>query len=188
MHLDNQTQPSADTATGAEIILPQLAHEINVRFDLADRCEQKAVEHRISAGVHLKKAKELIPKGQWEFWLKENIKRSRRDVYKCLALVKSDDPAEQEQALSRQRQAARERMARSRADVSNVGHTMDPQAAGSKHPYSTQYKEIRISLAWNAEQASRVLIRDAGRNFCRDLIEALQERIAETATSAAAAE
>jgi len=131
----------ADTTT-LPAPLDQLAKEINKRLELADKYDTKANDHRIAAGQQLKEARarpEMQERGAWGRWIAENIKRSRADVYRCLALVKSDDPTEQQAAREAEKDAARESMSRSReAIVSNVG---DSSAPTSAEEYTARYTE-----------------------------------------------
>lgn len=109
--------------------LDQVAHEINVRLDKADEIDGKARDHRLAAALLLKEARERLPRGEWGKWLVANIRRSRQDVYRCLALVKSDDPAKQRQARERQQAQVREQVQRSRAVPPNVTYVCDKPLA-----------------------------------------------------------
>src|SRR5437764_12201760 len=74
--------------------LPALAKEINVRFQKADQYQGKADDHRIAAGILLLQAREVVKANGlvWGAWLLENVKRSRQDVYKVMALAAAPDP------------------------------------------------------------------------------------------------
>lgn len=100
--------------------LDRLAHEINVRLEKADEIDGKARDHRIAAGLLLKEARERLPRGEWGKWLVAYIRRSRQDVYRCLALVKSDDPAEQQKARQREKAVNRGAVQQHRSNVSYV--------------------------------------------------------------------
>jgi hypothetical protein len=126
--------------------LDRLAQEINARLDKADAMEGKAIDHRIAAGLRLKQARELVPRGQWGEWLAANIKRSRQDVYRCLALAKSDDPAEQRQARERERMQVREQVRRSRA-IPVVSYVCDNPQPSAAEPALDGLDEIKRSAA-----------------------------------------
>jgi len=103
-----------------ETPLDQLAQEINVRLEKADKIEGQARDHRIAAGLLLKEARERLPRGEWGKWLVAHIRRSRQDVYRCLKLVKSDNPAEQQKALQREKAVNRGAVQQHRSNVSYV--------------------------------------------------------------------
>jgi Protein of unknown function (DUF3102) len=102
------------------IPLDQLAEEINVRLEKADEIDGKARDHRIAAGLLLKEARERLPRGEWGKWLVAYIRRSRQDVYRCLALVKSDNPGEQQKARQREKAVNRDAVQRHRENVTYV--------------------------------------------------------------------
>lgn len=108
--------------------LDVIAYEINIRLEKADEIDGKARDHRIAAGLLLKEAHALVPRRQWGRWLAANIKRSRQDVYRCLRLVESDNPAEQRQAQSRERAKVREQVQRSRASARSGTYVCDKSA------------------------------------------------------------
>jgi hypothetical protein len=91
--------------------LDDLAHTINT-------CLDKAETYRVRAGIHLAEARERIAAGElgdgltWREWCATNIKRSMRDVNRCLALANAPDP---EAAVAKERANAREGMAVVRA-------------------------------------------------------------------------
>src|ERR1051325_11668080 len=77
---------AAPSTTGAEQSLKALAEEIR-------DCWQQRDELRIVIGRKLLDARNRVQVGEagknvtWEKWVERNIKRSMRDVQKCIALV-----------------------------------------------------------------------------------------------------
>jgi hypothetical protein len=61
--------------------LEQLAAEINARLD------RPSPDHRLAAGLLLRQAKKAVPHGDWGAWTAANIKRSRGEVIRLLALA-----------------------------------------------------------------------------------------------------
>jgi hypothetical protein len=61
--------------------LDQLAAEINARLD------RPSPDHRLAAGLLLRQAKAALPRGEWGAWTAANIKRSRGEVVRLLALA-----------------------------------------------------------------------------------------------------
>jgi hypothetical protein len=105
--------------------LPELAARINAEFGEVDAALVGALNHRVLAGKMLKSVREQLrqaatrmggdgKRSSFDAWCKKNIKRSKADIYACLALVKSDDPAEQAAAVTRERTRAATGMAAAR--------------------------------------------------------------------------
>lgn len=92
----------------------QLGRSINEHLAKASEAEASANDHRIAAGKMLAHVRAHCAPGYFSRWLEQNIKRSRSDVYRCLALVASDDPAEQAAARDNEKRVAREGMQRTR--------------------------------------------------------------------------
>lgn len=92
----------------------QLARSINEHLSKASEADTAANDHRIAAGKMLAHVRAHTAPGYFSRWCEQNIKRSRSDIYRCLALVASDDPAEQAKAREHEKQTAREGMQRSR--------------------------------------------------------------------------
>ena len=67
--------------------LPELAEQINRTHDSIEQTFREAVAHAFRAGELLMKAKDSVPHGQWDKWLKANIKFKPADgrVYMQLA-------------------------------------------------------------------------------------------------------
>lgn len=103
--------------------------EINARLEKVSQYEGKANEMRISAGQILLEAKTEVLRRKadgteitWKGWVEGNIKRSYRDVNRCIKLITSGDP---EGALDEERQKNKEGMAKTREaeKVSDVDPT-----------------------------------------------------------------
>ncbi len=107
--------------------MPALAKQINAAYGEVDRATLLVTDARINVGNLLKLARERMPeRGAFAAWCQANIKRSKTDIYRCLALVKSDDPDDQLAAREAEKATARESVAASReaakpATVPNVG-------------------------------------------------------------------
>ena len=110
-----------------DIPLDTLAREINARLTKADEIEGKANDHRIAAGLQLIAARKRVDAGEavddtgagigWEHWCAININRSQRDVRRVMRIAGRKDPTA---ALEAERDTAREGMARSRQNRTNV--------------------------------------------------------------------
>lgn len=97
------------TATdAAKKALPALAHEINVRFGLAEQNAKKSDDHRLAAALQLAKAEELCKANgiPWKEWVSKNVKQSYETVRKLVSVGKADKPI---LALADQRMANAER-------------------------------------------------------------------------------
>lgn len=105
--------------TEAQDPLDVVAGRINAFLDKSDANRQKSADQRLSAALELAKAKVRVEAGEagegisWELWCGRNIKRSRGDVRKLLAIAKADDP---EHALTEDREKSRQRAAQWRKD------------------------------------------------------------------------
>lgn len=138
--------------------LSALAKEINSQFLLSDKHQNEAVNHRIAAGIALRKARahEDIGHGEWGPWLAANVKRSPADARKCMALAKSNDPAEQAAALERQREAARAAMAAKRANNADVSAVSpEPATAGAEPAGADPGTDLEPDPDWVIELRKR---------------------------------
>lgn len=141
--------------------LDTLAGMINAHFDVAAKYADKADQQRIAAGMHLKEARTRVEAGEvgdvtWYGWCGENIRRSLRDIKKCLAIAKADDP---QGALNQEREATRASRLKRRE---NQGGIATPPAAGSD-PVDYLFNMIRAlppeqeQLLWLRYRAYRGL-------------------------------
>lgn len=110
--------------------LNNLAKEINEKLERASTYETKCDNMRISAGLLLIEAKEEVQKRKddgekitWKKWVSDNIVRSVSDANKCIALAASPDP---QKASEKEREKAREGMAKKRAKDKEEGSEIDP--------------------------------------------------------------
>ncbi len=112
------------TATVAANVttLASLARNINARFDDATKADTAAYDARIAIGKLLIEARERVdaaPKehGTFTEWYKLNIKRSKADIYRCISLASSPEPAKAREA---EKAVAREGMARTRGAAKSL--------------------------------------------------------------------
>jgi len=85
----------------------------------------------------------------WTGWLKANIRRSVRDVQKCMAIARSKDPS---QALAEERATRRSTMARHReaAQVGRISHSGTGETAqtiGARETLSPNESRDEIQVA-----------------------------------------
>lgn len=104
-----------------QLPLPQLAEKIIATLAEATAHDGKAKEQhalandkRLAAGRMLLEARGRVSStpGQWEYWLRKNIKRSLSDCRALIALAEAPEP---EKARETEKTRAREGMARTRA-------------------------------------------------------------------------
>ena len=103
----------------------EAAHNIAVMFAQADKARDKARGIRIDIGLELIDLKRRVDAGEArragepeEFWvwIKLRNNRSLRDMRKCIALAKAENP---EAASAKEREDARVRMKRIRTERAN---------------------------------------------------------------------
>lgn len=126
--------------------LDQVAQEINQRFVLA----AKADDHRLAAGLLLAEARSRLavefPEMTWTAWCHANIKRSTRDIKRCLAIAKAPDPiAEREAEKERNRLAKAQQR-----DRESGGTDVSPPspAATAERPEMVRAKADFRLLTW----------------------------------------
>ena len=88
----------------------EMAKRIQAEFDAIDSADKAASDHRLAAGRLLFEVQQRHP--NFMAWCKDNVKRSRSDIYALIALVKSPDPS---QASENARERARTGMRATRA-------------------------------------------------------------------------
>ena len=140
--------------------LDQRAGRINKFFDDAAKAKGRLDASRLNAGRELIEAQfvaenELGP-GQWESWCKANINRSQGDIRKVMKLASEDDP---ELALKLERAAAREGMAKHRANVSAVDETNDVKDLAPEPSHFDAPAKLRRSRAspYSRDPVSRMI-------------------------------
>ena len=124
------TKKSQASSEPVQDPLPAVAGQINAQFDLADKYQGKAKNHRISAGLRLVSAKGRVRAGEpghtnWRRWVQENINRSYRDANRCIALVKTPDPVTEHQAYKRKDREAKS-LKRQEKNGTDVCPTSEP--------------------------------------------------------------
>lgn len=100
---DEKAKRLAAAKKAADIELPQIAKEINVRVEKAEKLDGQADDHRLAAAIQTARAEKLLKEsgGDFEAWFKENIKstttggqladRTRRFF---LLIGRAENPAE----------------------------------------------------------------------------------------------
>jgi hypothetical protein len=106
-----------------EPTLADRAAEIIRLYEGLDRADGAAKRKRIEVGKALIEAREHVPPGEWNAWCRTNIPRSRQDIARVMKMAGSDNP---EAAHEAERTAAREGMAVTRANVTNVSYIEPP--------------------------------------------------------------
>jgi hypothetical protein len=96
----------------------QIVNAIDTKMTLAMFASNKAHHHRLDAGRMLNVLRKRIEAEghDWWKWHNDHFARSKRDAQKLLAMASADDP---EAAAEKERDEARQRMAKSRG-VANV--------------------------------------------------------------------
>lgn len=109
----------------ADAKLPQIANEINVRMEKAEKLDGQADDHRLAAAIQTAEAEKLLKAsgGDFEAWFKDNIKSSKTGntltdrTRRLLLLVgRSENPAQKladiregnKQAVAKHREKAAE--------------------------------------------------------------------------------
>lgn len=139
------------TATN-NLTLKQIARAVEARFVQCDAAEKQAYDHRYQIGVLLIQARERCKadKLKFEAWYKENIKRSKADIYRCIKLAEAEDPAaarEAEKEASRTSSAAtRERVRSSRASPAQETAALAAVQAAQPNPPSGVWDRIVSNL------------------------------------------
>ncbi len=132
--------------------LADMAKAINTAFAEIDVTNAVLTDKRLTAGQMLKEARDRIaaqkPKEYtFEAWCRTNINRSQSDIYACIALASSDDPAasrKAEQANTRARQATH----RARKSVtSQTPATPLPSAYAPAPPMPPPIEAITVEWA-----------------------------------------
>jgi hypothetical protein len=94
------------------------AHQIAELWGKADKFEEKARYARLEVGYRLLELRQRVERGEaggdveWWIWIKGYIARTRRDMEKCMALARAEDP---EAAVEAERTATREAVRKHRA-------------------------------------------------------------------------
>ena len=106
----------------------EMAHKIQVELDAIAASEKAAFDHRLAAGRLLFEVQQRHP--NFMAWCKDNVKRSRSDIYALIALVKSPDPSQaSENARERARTGMRATRAANRPSVTLQTTPSAPSAA-----------------------------------------------------------
>ena len=106
----------------------EMAKRIQAEFDAIDSADKAASDHRLAAGRLLFEVQQRHP--NFMAWCKDNVKRSRSDIYALIALVKSPDPSQaSENARERARSGMRATRAANRPSVTLQTTPAAPSAA-----------------------------------------------------------
>ena len=106
----------------------EMAHKIQVELDAIAASEKAAFDHRLAAGRLLFEVQQRHP--NFMAWCKDNVKRSRSDIYALIALMKSPDPSQaSENARERARTGMRATRAANRPSVTLQTTPAAPSAA-----------------------------------------------------------
>jgi hypothetical protein len=131
------------------ITLENLAKEIR-------DCWHQADETRLKIGRMLLDARQRVHAGEagkitWEKWVERNIKRSMRDVQRCIALVEGKTDKEALAALNAERTKAaagmRQTRERQRTQATNVSRAAEHDTAAppeQHHPLSLEQIEEAV--------------------------------------------
>jgi len=123
------------------------AAAINKEFDRLDRAENRRQTAeatlsyaRLNAGSGLITAKAMLakqePGASFEAWCEANIKRSMRDIYRCMAIAGADNP---ERAIWKERAERAEGAAENR-------NAQKKSADKQDNPVNQQSKSVQIAL------------------------------------------
>jgi hypothetical protein len=134
--------------------LDVVAHHINEHLLEAFECQQACAFHRFLAGILLFKARKRIVEdgGNWEAWCKEHVPRSQRDIRKCIMLASAPDP---QAAFGAERQEARERMRRIRAERAGVSTVLEGADRAHERPQPAN-QPIPVAAVTNGADRANV--------------------------------
>lgn len=147
----------------------EIAHNIATAFSKIDHVDIKTRSMRVEIGRDLIELKQRIEAGEGrrpgepeEFWawIKLRVNRTVRDMRKCIALAREDDPeAAAEQEREERRESMREHRAR-KADAAERSHGGTPAEVVRFDPVERALDQIRgILAALNEDERRQVIIK-----------------------------
>jgi hypothetical protein len=98
----------------ADLTLDERATAINELLERIYTREQQTERLRWRVAIELYNAQKLVPRGEWETWCENNIRRSLGDIRKLLKLAAAHDPQASHEA---EKATGRVAKAKQRADM-----------------------------------------------------------------------
>ena len=192
LHVETLPITAAEIAENCPARLTELGQRIAAHLEKAARCDQKANDHRISAGRLLAEAKKLCDEGGFAAFHERfcpNLGKSR--TYELLAIASGRKSLEQSRAINAERNR-KHRAEKKRGAAEAVHHVMESVAKSPGSPRPTTHLQIA------KQEAKKARAEVVARMFAPEtktipiesreaLIKALQGLAAESAADRASA-